>query len=107
MSLKERKRDLIKELENKPKIKLTGDEVIILKNIDKKYKYIARDDNSYGSLVVYVKEPIKRDTYYLTSDVRSDFDYLHGFYHLFQDVTFESGSHLIADLIKENEKWLK
>lgn len=91
--------------DDKPKIELSTDEIIILRSVDEKYKYIARDDNSYGSLKVYEKEPIKRDTHYLTSDLRSDFDYLHGFYHLFKDITFESGVHLIADLIKENEKW--
>src|SRR5690554_3813241 len=93
--------------ERKPKIKLTSDEVVILKNVNEKYKYIARDatDNK-GSLKVYEKEPIKVNEYYTSSAPTNnvDWDRLYSFYHLFKDITFESGVHLIADLIKENEK---
>ena len=91
--------------ERKPKIELTSDEVVILKNIDKKYKYIARDKDNNPSLMVYEKEPMKSDIYneYLTSD-NTGWEYLYVFCHLFQNITFESGAHLIADLIKELEK---
>ena len=95
------------ERENKPKIELTSDEVVILKNIDKKYKYIARDRDKAGSLVVYEKEPEKRDNppVYIPNFIDKGWRRLYAFYHIFQNITFESGAHLIADLIKENEKW--
>ena len=43
--------------EHKDKIKLTKNEKTILENIDKKYKWIARDDN--GCLYVYAIKPYK------------------------------------------------
>ena|SRR5690554_2516641 len=92
-----------------PKIKLTSDEVIILKNINKKFKYIARDTkNNNGPLIVYEAEPKKSDDddIYVVGDVDVNWNWnnLLAFYHIFQSITFESGAHLIADLIKENEK---
>lgn len=88
----------------KNKIKLTSDEVVILKNIDKKYKYIAR--NNDGSLTVHRIEPKKNDEPLYIHRVISGGGWqpLYLFFHLFQNITFESGAHLIADLIKENEK---
>ena len=94
------------EREHKPKIELTSDEVIILKNIDKKYKYIARDRDDGSTLTAYETEPKKsndRDIY-VVGDADGDLVFLYGFNHLFQDITFESGPYLISDLIKENEK---
>ena len=81
------------------KIELTSDEVVILKNVDKKYKYIARDRDKYGSLSVYETEPEKNGNYY--NNCNEDWEYLYAFYHIFQNITFESGAHLIDDLIKE------
>src|SRR5690554_1078525 len=95
--------DLIEKNEMKNKIELTSDEVVILKNIDKKYKYIARHRNNAGSLSVFEKEQIKGGRYYEPRNNKG-WQYLSAFYHLFQSITFESGAHLIADLIKENEK---
>ena len=91
--------------ENKPRIELTSDEIVILKNIDKKYKYIVRDGGNNGSLFVYETEPMTSAIYneYFTSG-DTDFEYLSSFNHLFKNITFESGPHLINDLIKGNEK---
>lgn len=41
----------------KPKIKLTQDEYIIFKNIDKEFEWIARDED--GCLYIYNKKPYK------------------------------------------------
>lgn len=91
-------------INTKQVVELTSDEIIILKNVDKKYKYIARHRNNAGSLVVFEKEPNKGGRYYVRSDTNTDWSYIHAFNHIFKDITFESGAHLIADLIKENEK---
>lgn len=84
--------------DDKPKIELSIDEVIILKNLDKRYKYIARNED--GDLNIYGGEPDNRDTHYYHDTMA----YFENFRHLFQNITFESGPHLIADLIEENEK---
>lgn len=88
-------------------IKLTSDEVVILKNVDKKYKYIARDKFDDRMLVAFEKEPIKNDAndMYVSGDDGGELRYLDAFHHLFKNITFESGAHLIADLIKDNEKF--
>ena len=73
--------------ERKPKIELTSDEVVILKNVDKDFKKILRNKEGYLRLT------------------KDGFIYYNfSFTDLFQNITFESGAHLIADLIKENEK---
>ena len=90
--------------ERKPKIELTSDEVIILKNVDGMFKYIARD-NLFGSLSLFEKEPTKSNLVEAyVSDVASNWQHLSPFNNLFQDITFESGVHLIDDLIRENKK---
>lgn len=90
---------------HQPKIELTSDEVVILKNIDKRYKYIARDNRSNnGPLTVFEKDPEKNNHNEYVPRGQGGWEYLTPFYHLFQNITFESGAHLIADLIKENEK---
>lgn len=92
--------------EQKPKIELTSDEVVILKNVNEKYKYIARDKRD-RILAAYEEEPIKNDDNgtYVVGDADGDLVFLYAFEHLFHDITFEIGPHLIADLIKDNEKW--
>ena len=90
--------------ERKRKIKLTSDEVIILKNVDGRFKYITRD-NLFGSLSLFEKEPTKSSVFEAyVSDVASNWQHLSPFNNLFRDITFESGVHLIDDLIKWNEK---
>ena len=88
----------------KPEINLTRDEVIILKNVDGRFKYITRD-NLFGSLSLFEKEPTKSSVFEAyVSDVASNWQHLSPFNNLFRDITFESGVHLIDDLIKWNEK---
>lgn len=89
--------------EFKVKIKLTSDEVAILKSVTKRHKYIARDNN--GLLTMYEEKPKKNDDYgiYVLGDAGGSLTPLYNFSHIFQNITFESGAHLIADLIKENE----
>lgn len=83
--------------ERKEPIKLTDDEKVILRNIDKKYRWIARDND--GMLFVFPVKPIKIECIwnsaegYLTS--------LYIFNHLFQFIKWEDEEpYLIEDLLK-------
>ena len=52
--------------ERKETPRLTNDEIAILRNIDKKYKWIARDKN--GILYIYDSVPEKRGNYKWSRD---------------------------------------
>lgn len=58
---------------------LTEDEKVILRNIDKKYKWIARDKS--GTLVLFFEKPYKKGNLWGGDIGYSDIEY---FYHLFQ-----------------------
>lgn len=82
-------------------IKLTEDEKVILKNINKDYKWIARDLD--GQLFVYSDKPIKgatcwgRYTYTYASP-------LYVYSHLFTCIKWEDEEpYLIEDLLKEDD----
>lgn len=82
-------------------IKLTEDEKVILKNINKDYKWIARDVD--GVLYVYTDKPIKGDTcwgLYLYAYASP----LHVYKHLFTCIKWEDEEpYLIKDLLKEDD----
>lgn len=83
--------------EHKEKPKLTEDEKVILRNIDKTFKWITRDcDNE---LVVHDEMPIKTSEPAWFSDNSAS---LEAFEHLFQFVKREDNDpYLIEDLLKE------
>lgn len=82
--------------ERKEKPKLTDDEKAILKNIPKKYKWIARDKS--GKLYIFINKPYKID--FLWYAVDSIYD-LNVFNHLFQFIKWENEEpYLIEDLLK-------
>lgn len=75
---------------------ITADEKIILRNVDSKYKYIARDNNA--GLYVYCEEPEKRYCYWWSSDFSGN---ISSFGHLFKMVKWEDEEPwLIEDLLK-------
>lgn len=79
-------------------IKLTADEKIILKNINFKYKWIARDVD--GRLFVYIDKPIKGATCWgrYTYTYASPLDLYN---HLFTCIKWEDEEpYLIEDLLK-------
>ena len=57
-ALKEVDRSRIPLWERKETPRLTNDEIAILRNIDKKYKWIARDGD--GGLCIYKDQPVKQ-----------------------------------------------
>ena len=87
-------------------IKLTEDEKVILRNIDKRYRWIARDEN--GELMVYSTRPLKDR--HITKKWRviltDEYELMHIFNHLFQFIKWEDEKpYLIEDLLEgETEK---
>lgn len=82
-------------------IKLTDAEKVILKNIDPKYKYIARD-KVHKDLWVFEEKAIKYENFfwYHTGDSL----YLAPFNHLFKFITWRNKEpYLISDLLKREE----
>mgnify|MGYP001625128116 FL=1 len=84
-------------------IKLSEDEKVILRNIDKRYRWIARDD--YGFLYIYVVKPLKSIRTWTVQRV-DEWAYLSEFHHLFSFIKWEDEEpYLIEDLLKmEGEK---
>lgn len=90
--------ELIRKIPKKPV--LTADEKVILRNINKDFKYIARDSDT--DLYIYNNKPIKMTTCWNTEG--GVFCSLECFAHLFPFVKWEDEEpYLIEDLLKEEE----
>ena len=83
------------------KKQFTDDELCILRNIDKKYKWIARDKvckdeyDDYGNLNIYLGKPNNKSTVsWLPSDIYCEF---HGYNHLFQSIQWEDRKPVYID----------
>ena len=84
--------------ERKEKPQLNEDEKAILRNIDKEYKWIARDDD--GLLCVYKEKPSK-DDYDGWNDSAFSFASLWAFDNLFQFIKWEDDEpYSIEELLK-------
>ena len=84
--------------ERKEKPQLNEDEKAILRNIDKEYKWIARDDD--GLLCVYKEKPTK-DDYDGWNDSAFSFASLWAFDNLFQFIKWEDDEpYSIEELLK-------
>ena len=94
--------DLInKEIIKLPKKKeFTDDELCVLRNIDKKYKWIARDKvdrdeyDDYGNLNIYLGKTNKSTVSWLPSDEYCEF---HAYNHLFQSIKWEDEEPIYID----------
>lgn len=85
--------------EHKEIPELTEAERVILKNIDKKYKWIVRDANS--SLWVWEEEPTKNNIYNDWDTIDSDYETLDAFIYLFEFVKWENEKpYNIEELLK-------
>ena len=83
--------------ERKEKPKPTYDEKIILRNLPKKYKYIARDKN--GLIFLFSKKPSKCDYSWIGYN-----DIAFPYYHLFQFIKWEDEEpYSIEDLLGEEK----
>lgn len=82
-------------------IKLSDEEKIILKNIDKRYKWIARGGD--GNLFIYREKPIKKESSWV-SEMLYDWCGIWIFNHLFLFINWEDKEpYLIEDLLKNND----
>ncbi len=83
------------------KITLSEAEKVILENLDKRYKWIARDNG--GSLCVYESKPFKTDMY-IWNNMTNVYKSLSVFKHLFQFVKWEDKEpHNIKELLEASE----
>ena len=81
---------------------ITSIERVLLENIDKKYQYIARDDE--GWLFLFEEKP-KKDTAFWQKSVHSDICSFGCYAHLFKMVKWEDEEPwLIEDLLKLQTK---
>lgn len=79
-------------------IKLSDEEKVILKNTDKRFKWIARDKD--GNLFIYDNKPIKRESSWISEIIFNWFG-MWIFNHLFQFIKWEDEEpYLIEDLLK-------
>lgn len=86
------------EAEYQEPIKLTDDEIVILKNVDKEYKWIARGKS--GDLFFYKNEP-EKDILMWKSFISYIRDGI--FNHLFQFIKFDDEEpYNIDELLKQN-----
>ena len=82
------------------KKEFTDDELCILRNIDKEYKWIARDKadedeyDKHGNLNIYFGKPKKSTKSWLPSDIYCEF---HGYNHLFQSIKWEDEEPVYID----------
>ena len=92
--------EIIKITKLPKKKQFTDDELCILRNIDKKYKWIARDKvdrdeyDNYGNLNIYLGEPNKSTVSWLPSDEYCEF---HAYNHLFQSIKWEDNEPIYID----------
>ena len=78
-----------------PKIKeFTDDELCILRNIDKKYKWIARDKS--GNLCIFDEKPNKNEEIW-DNVIRSDFIELNCYNSLFNSIQWEDNEPVYID----------
>lgn len=88
--------------ERKEKPHLTDDEITILRNIDKRFKYIARDESN--RLYIYKEKPYKNNIHWSDNDIDDDFLDFYMFDYLFQFIKWtDDEPYLIEDLLKEQE----
>lgn len=87
-------------LSEKAKPTLSEAERVILENIDKEYKWIARD--SSGMVCGHKNKPEKRERTWL----QCGYTYLDAFNHLFQFITWQDEEpYNIEELLKGEQKW--
>ena len=91
-------KELLWERKEKPKIKLTEDEKVILRSLPKDYKWIARDLS--GMVYIFIERPEKGQAIWYGCGKP-----MIPSYHLFQFIQWEDDEpYLIEDLLKGEEK---
>ena len=84
--------------ERKEKPKITEEEKVILRNLPREYKYIARDKINESVLCIFIDKPKKESSYWFSDNYVS----LEVYNHLFQFIKWEDEEpYLISDLLEE------
>ena len=93
---------IVSEIIKLPKKKeFTDDELCILRNIDKEYKWIARDES--GSLCIFYEKPKKSEEMW-DNVICSDFIELNCYNHLFNSIKWEDEEPIrIDDYVERKE----
>ena len=83
------------EITKLPKKKeFTDNELCILRNIDKEYKWVARDED--GNVCIFIEKPLKKET--IWDFVRgTDYIEFHCYNHLFQSILWEDEEPIYID----------
>jgi hypothetical protein len=81
-----------------PKPTLTEDEKIILRNVPKGVKYIAK--NRFSGLIMLYEKQGRNDYYWYGSGSKCDFP----FDHLFKFIKWEDEPYLIKELLEEDDE---
>lgn len=88
--------------EYKEKIKLSEAEKVILENLDKWYKWIARDEDD--DVYIYTSEPHKTSRGNWDTNVQRAYESLAPFNHLFKFIKWEDEkSYNIAELLESSD----
>jgi hypothetical protein len=77
------------------KKQFTADELCILRNIDKEYKWIARDEED-GGICVFIEKPLRKEHLW---DFKRSSQYIefHCYNHLFNSITWEDEEPVFID----------
>lgn len=76
------------------KKEFSQDELCILRNIDKEYKWVARDEG--GNVCIFIEKPLKKET--IWDFVRgADYIEFHCYNHLFQSIKWEDEEPVYID----------
>ena len=86
--------EIIKITKLPKKKEFTDDELCVLRNIDKKYKWIARDKS--GSLCIFDEKPKKSEEMW-DNVTHSDFIELNCYNHLFNSIQWEDEEPIYID----------
>ena len=86
------------------KKEFTADELIILKNIDKKWNYIARDKNE-NALFVYDYKPFKNDEEWGVETFKGECFEISIFSNLFKTITWEDEEPVRIDDYIDRGEW--
>lgn len=86
------------------KKEFTDDELCVLKNIDKKYKWIARDKS--GNLCIFDEKPNKNEEIW-NNVIRSDFIELNCYNSLFNSIQWEDNEPVYIDVYVNRQNEVK
>lgn len=77
------------------KKQFSNDELCVLRNIDKKYKWIARDRS--GNICIFEEKPYKKNEDEIWDNNHNDYIEFHCYNHLFNSIKWEDNEPIYID----------